>query len=42
MLDEQRVFALPTTWDGEVVARAVFLHPDMPDAVVDDMVVSMA
>jgi aromatic-L-amino-acid/L-tryptophan decarboxylase len=41
MLREQRLFALPTTWNGEMVARAVFLHPDTPSEVVDELVESM-
>ncbi len=42
MLADERAFVVPTTWHGETVARAVFLHPDCPPEVVDDVVASMA
>jgi glutamate/tyrosine decarboxylase-like PLP-dependent enzyme len=41
LLREQRAFVMPTTWRGETVARAVFLHPDCPPTVADDLVASM-
>jgi glutamate/tyrosine decarboxylase-like PLP-dependent enzyme len=41
LLAEQRAFIVPTTWHGETVARAVFLHPDCPPAVIDDVIESM-
>jgi glutamate/tyrosine decarboxylase-like PLP-dependent enzyme len=41
LLREQVAFCLPTRWHGEVVARAVFLHPnttvEMFDEVLDTM-----
>jgi glutamate/tyrosine decarboxylase-like PLP-dependent enzyme len=41
LLRDGRAFVTPTTWHGETVARAVFLHPDAPPTVVDDLVESM-
>jgi glutamate/tyrosine decarboxylase-like PLP-dependent enzyme len=41
MLRDQRAFVMPTTWHGETVARAVFLHPDCPPTVAQDLVDSM-
>jgi glutamate/tyrosine decarboxylase-like PLP-dependent enzyme len=41
LLADQRAFVLPTTYHGETVARAVFLHPDCPPAVIDDVIASM-
>ena len=40
-LAEQRAFVVPTTWKGETVARAVFLHPECPPTVIDDVIDSM-
>ena len=41
LLDEQIAFILPSRWEGEVVARAVFLNPntslDIFDEVLDTM-----
>lgn len=42
LLDEQRAFVLPTRWRGETVARAVCIHPDLSDAVLDDLIATMA
>jgi len=41
MLADERAFIVPTTCHGETVARAVFLHPDCPPEVVDEVVASM-
>jgi glutamate/tyrosine decarboxylase-like PLP-dependent enzyme len=41
LLADQRAFVLPTTWHGETVARAVFLHPECPPDVIDDVIASM-
>jgi glutamate/tyrosine decarboxylase-like PLP-dependent enzyme len=42
LLAEERAFIMPTTWRGETVARAVFLNPTCPPAVIEDIVASMA
>ncbi len=41
LLREQRAFVMPTTWRGETVARAVFLNPEFPPEIVDDIIASM-
>ncbi len=41
LLVDQRAFAMPTTWRGETVARAVFLNPECPPEIVDDVIASM-
>jgi glutamate/tyrosine decarboxylase-like PLP-dependent enzyme len=41
LLAEQRAFVVPTTYHGETVARAVFLHPECPPEVIDDVIASM-
>ncbi len=41
LLADQIAFVLPTTWHGETVARAVFLHPDCPPEVIDHVIASM-
>jgi glutamate/tyrosine decarboxylase-like PLP-dependent enzyme len=41
LLVDQRAFAMPTTRRGETVARAVFLNPECPPDVVDDVIASM-
>jgi aromatic-L-amino-acid/L-tryptophan decarboxylase len=41
LLAEQRAFVMPTTWRGEMVARAVFLNPECPPEIVDDIIASM-
>ena len=41
LLAEQRAFIMPTTWRGETVARAVFLNPECPPEIVDDIIASM-
>lgn len=40
-LEQQRAFVVPTRWKGETVARAVFLHPECPPSVIDDVITSM-
>ena len=32
---------MPTTWRGETVARAVFLNPECPPEIIDDIIASM-
>jgi aromatic-L-amino-acid/L-tryptophan decarboxylase len=41
LLVEERAFLTPTTWRGETVARAVFLNPECPPEVMDDIIASM-
>ena len=41
LLVEGRAFVMPTTWRGETVARAVFLNPECPPEIVDDIIASM-
>ncbi len=41
LLADQRAFIMPTTWRGETVARAVFLNPECPPEVIDDVIASM-
>jgi aromatic-L-amino-acid/L-tryptophan decarboxylase len=41
LLADQIAFVLPTTWHGETVARAVFLHPDCPPEVIEQVIASM-
>ena len=42
MLRDQRAFVLPTTNHGESVLRMVFLHPECPPSVADDVIASLA
>ena len=42
MLREERVFLLPTTYHGEQVLRAVYLHPECLPAVTEEIVESLA
>jgi aromatic-L-amino-acid/L-tryptophan decarboxylase len=41
LLADQRAFSTPTTWRGETVARAVFVNPECPPEIVDDVIDSM-
>jgi aromatic-L-amino-acid/L-tryptophan decarboxylase len=41
LLQDQVAFCLPTTWKGETVARAVFLHPECPESFVDELLATM-
>ena len=41
LLDEQIAFCLPTRWHDEVVARAVFLHPNTTVEMFDEVLDSM-
>jgi glutamate/tyrosine decarboxylase-like PLP-dependent enzyme len=41
ILVDQRAFVVPTLWHGETVARAVFLHPECPPTVIEDVLASM-
>jgi len=42
LLANQIGFVTPTTWDGEVVARLAFLHPDTTVDMVRDILATMA
>jgi len=41
LLREQVAFVTPTRWEGEMVARLAFLHPDTTDELVDQILASM-
>jgi aromatic-L-amino-acid/L-tryptophan decarboxylase len=41
LLVDQRAFVMPTTYRGETVARAVFLNPECPPEIIDDIITSM-
>lgn len=41
LLDEGVAFVVPTRWHGEVVARAVFLHPQTQIETFDEILASM-
>lgn len=41
MLRDQRVFVLPTTYHGEFMLRAVYLHPECGPEVTDEIVDSL-
>jgi glutamate/tyrosine decarboxylase-like PLP-dependent enzyme len=41
LLLDERAFVVPTMWHGETVARAVFLHPECPPTVIEDVLASM-
>ncbi|MGZ6955548.1 MAG: pyridoxal phosphate-dependent decarboxylase family protein [Acidimicrobiia bacterium] len=42
MLRDQRAFVLPTTHHGERLLRAVYLHPECPPSITDEIVASLA
>ena len=42
MLREQRVFVLPTTYHGELMLRAVYLHPECGPEITDEIIASLA
>jgi aromatic-L-amino-acid decarboxylase len=41
LLRDQIAFVTPTKWEGETVARLAFLHPDTPDEMVRQILLSM-
>jgi hypothetical protein len=41
LLREQVAFVTPTRWEGEMVARLAFLHPDTTDELVGEILGSM-
>ncbi len=42
MLRDQRAFVMPTTLHGETILRAVYLNPETPSSVTDDIIASLA
>ena len=42
LLNAQIGFVMPTTWEGETVARFAFLHPNTTVEMVDEILGSMA
>ena len=42
LLADQVGFVTPTTWEGEVIARFAFLHPDTTVEIVGEILASMA
>ncbi len=41
LLREQVAFVTPTRWEGEMVARIAFLHPDTTEELVSEILASM-
>jgi glutamate/tyrosine decarboxylase-like PLP-dependent enzyme len=42
LLDEQVAFVTPTKWEGETVARLIFLHPGTTEEIVREVIATMA
>lgn len=42
LLEDQIGFVVPTTWEGESVARLALLHPDTTVGVIEEVVATMA
>jgi glutamate/tyrosine decarboxylase-like PLP-dependent enzyme len=42
LLDDQVAFVTPTKWEGETVARLIFLHPGTTEEIVREVIASMA
>jgi glutamate/tyrosine decarboxylase-like PLP-dependent enzyme len=42
LLADQTGFVTPTTWEGETVARFAFLHPNTTEAMVQEILATMA
>jgi aromatic-L-amino-acid decarboxylase len=42
LLDEQIAFVTPTKWEGETVARLIFLHPGTTEEIVREVLATMA
>jgi glutamate/tyrosine decarboxylase-like PLP-dependent enzyme len=42
LLTDQIAFVLPTSWDGEPVARLCFVHPETTKQMVDELVSTIA
>lgn len=41
LLAEDVAFVAPTTWRGEPVGRLVFMHPNTPDSIIDELADSL-
>jgi glutamate/tyrosine decarboxylase-like PLP-dependent enzyme len=41
LLDEQIAFVLPTSWQGEPVARLCFVHPETTKQLVDEVIATI-
>jgi len=41
LLDDQIAFVLPTTWQGEPVARLCFVHPETTKQLVDEVIATI-
>jgi glutamate/tyrosine decarboxylase-like PLP-dependent enzyme len=42
LLEDQVAFVTPTTWEGETVARMIFLHPGTTEGMVREILATMA
>lgn len=42
LLEEEIAFVTPTKWEGETVARFIFLHPGTTEEIVEEVLGSMA
>lgn len=42
LLADQTAFVLPTSWDGEPVARLCFVHPETTKQLVDEVIATIA
>ena len=42
LLDEQIAFVTPTKWEGETVARLIFLHPGTSEEIVREVLATIA
>lgn len=42
LLDDQVAFVTPTKWEGETVARLIFLHPSTTEEIVREVIATMA
>jgi len=42
LLDEQVAFVTPTKWEGETVARLIFLHPGTSEEIVREVLATIA
>jgi aromatic-L-amino-acid/L-tryptophan decarboxylase len=42
LLDDQIAFVTPTKWEGETVARLIFLHPGTTEEIVREILATMA
>ena len=41
LLADDVAFVAPTTWRGEPVGRLVFMHPNTPDSIIDELADSL-